>query len=720
MATRVYHASGNSEGNTAVTSDSVYGDHRVLTFTPDASSTYVILAYCETQTNTATIDTQVRLWDATASASIDSTNVEMAVGTSVEWPPVTLMAIMTFGGSPSSQTVKIQHKMETASGGVESRCRNGTIVALKLGADDVTAFNNTAHNSTADSTAWTDYNDTGAGNDALVFTPPSTGDYLIIAQARFSSSATNADGRLRMLCEDGTTAVGYIEHRQHETVNTRTWGATVLRTGLTAAAHTFKLQHGRLIDGIGTQTINSWRMVGLRMSGFDDNDHTQDVVADTTGSTTWVDIGDTHTQTLDSVDYLLLSSFVLTAPQSTSNADLKLTDGTNTFAEVSFRPATNSKRVAALIPRLVAGAGASTTHKYQAQIATAATLTLNEHRFHMLQVEASAGGEVTGTVAETLDNATSAASGASGASGTVAETLDDATSTASGSSTTGTVVETLADTTAATSGGVGASGSLAETLDDATSAADGTHSTAGTVAVTLADATSAADATHSTTGTSAVTLGAVTCAADGTADAPPGGIEGTANVTLAETSVVAAGGHGTSGDLTETLDDVTSTAAGTYTADFTGTLTETLADLTCVASGNFTVTVPPDLYPALVTVRQQRFTKRLRFHRNAERPTLHVWVRDARDELVDLSDPSYTFAFRIGIPGYQAVLDKTTNITGATGSGSEGDGTPNVTIGWEPGELDIAPGVYNCELVATTTSLDLVYHGNLEIINTIL
>lgn len=104
---------------------------------------------------------------------------------------------------------------------------------------------------------------------------------------------------------------------------------------------------------------------------------------------------------------------------------------------------------------------------------------------------------------------------------------------------------------------------------------------------------------------------------------------------------------------------------------------------------------------------------RLTYHRNAERPAAKMWLFDDDGSLIDFS--GYSFRFRIGTPGRTAVLSKTSNITGDVGAGEEPDGTPNITVNWSAGELDIEPGTYRWQLTATTSSLDRVFEGVFKI-----
>lgn len=89
----------------------------------------------------------------------------------------------------------------------------------------------------------------------------------------------------------------------------------------------------------------------------------------------------------------------------------------------------------------------------------------------------------------------------------------------------------------------------------------------------------------------------------------------------------------------------------------------------------------------------------IEWHQNAELPALTIWWRDNAGALLDMSDAD-GFTLRIGRPGHAAVLEKTLGITGAVGAGVAPSGTPNVTVDWLPGELDIAAGTHRAQLTA--------------------
>lgn len=105
------------------------------------------------------------------------------------------------------------------------------------------------------------------------------------------------------------------------------------------------------------------------------------------------------------------------------------------------------------------------------------------------------------------------------------------------------------------------------------------------------------------------------------------------------------------------------------------------------------------------------------WERTAELPDIQIWWTDSAGALIDFSS-GYTFTFKIGTPGSAAVHTKTTGITGATGSGDEDSGTPNVTIAFSTGELDaVASGPYTWQLTArrTADSKDRVRKGTFNL-----
>ena len=111
-------------------------------------------------------------------------------------------------------------------------------------------------------------------------------------------------------------------------------------------------------------------------------------------------------------------------------------------------------------------------------------------------------------------------------------------------------------------------------------------------------------------------------------------------------------------------------------------------------------------------------SSRVRYASTADRPALELWLWDDDGTLINFAS-GYTFSFKVGIVGSAALLTKTSSITGAAGSGTEPDGTPNVTITWTAGELALTPGSYTGQLTATTSSLDRVFSFPFDVVDVI-
>lgn len=85
------------------------------------------------------------------------------------------------------------------------------------------------------------------------------------------------------------------------------------------------------------------------------------------------------------------------------------------------------------------------------------------------------------------------------------------------------------------------------------------------------------------------------------------------------------------------------------------------------------------------------------YPKGAERPAAGLRLLD-NGSIVDLSS-GYTFTVNINFP---TPLVKSTGVAGAAGTGS----TPNLTITWAAGELNVTPGVYRVTVTATSGGLD--------------
>lgn len=95
----------------------------------------------------------------------------------------------------------------------------------------------------------------------------------------------------------------------------------------------------------------------------------------------------------------------------------------------------------------------------------------------------------------------------------------------------------------------------------------------------------------------------------------------------------------------------------------------------------------------------------LQWARKAELPILRIWWESEDGDLIDFSSGVTAWELKIGELDEEALLTKIDGFVGAAGSGNEQNGTPNVTVTWGAGQLDITPGTYTLQVKATLGSL---------------
>lgn len=185
-----------------------------------------------------------------------------------------------------------------------------------------------------------------------------------------------------------------------------------------------------------------------------------------------------------------------------------------------------------------------------------------------------------GTMAQTLANATMAASGAmaGGASGTMGVTLGNGVMSAAGGETiSGTMAQTLGAATSATAALETFSGQTSPLLDSFQMAATGGETFSGTMAQTLAAATMTSGGGLPVSGTMTPTLQNATGNASGAEI-----FSGPLAPTLANAAMAASGGLAISGSMASTLASIT--PAMPTQEIFSGPLVRTLDDVTPAVS----------------------------------------------------------------------------------------------------------------------------------------
>ena len=158
-------------------------DKCVCTFTPDANSSYWILAsWSHTSDAAASGDrSQTRLYSVESAVAFNIGEMRPhELTTPQDYINAFALGKLTFGASPAPQNVKIQY---TCYGPVTTKIKDARILVLEADAAD----------QMAEATGWSSSSSqTYQTKATLTWTPGSSGDYLIIAAAQIASDA-NAD-----------------------------------------------------------------------------------------------------------------------------------------------------------------------------------------------------------------------------------------------------------------------------------------------------------------------------------------------------------------------------------------------------------------------------------------------------------------------------------------------------------------------------------------------
>lgn len=369
MASRVYFSNSATGRNT--TTSASFQDQVSLTFTPNASKTYAIFWFCVTDYS-ASSTSGPRLYHDTAATALQTFAVVLKDTTDFYACPG--VALYTSGGSPSSQTFKIQYNSD---GSATVGCQKAYIVALELSANDLSA--------TTTGTATT----TSSTYSTLDSVSPGAGEWIIVSSAAHAhaNSASAAQIRVRNTTDSTTLADQLGGESATATAMLPFWSVNEVSL---AGSKTYSLQHAE--SGTGTTSTRERTVLALLKSDFTAT-YSAENVADSTitgvGSTSPND-RTTLTQTLSAVDYLLLSSFWVTYSSTGNSVRSDLTeDGTALTGTLEREP--RGSNMAQGFLALLSPSAAS--HTYKARWwneRTADTGTIRQANIHLLQVEDSA------------------------------------------------------------------------------------------------------------------------------------------------------------------------------------------------------------------------------------------------------------------------------------------------------------------------------------------
>lgn len=323
-ARQYYYAESLARQTTTSTSNQVAA---TLTFTPDASTDYYLLASAALDNNSTTADSRFNLFNSTDTVTIAECNIEsQEAATPVDKFPVFALGRYTSGGSPSATTFQARYSSEsTNTSGIEYT----RIAAIKTATGDQWAASDT--DSTVSSSTWTT-------KTTLSFTPATSGDYLIIAYAELASDSTAFYAQARLNYNNGTTIYGESGLHNQDTTNYMPWG-TMVRLNLAASSQSFVIEFKNA--STGTSTIRKARILALRLDQFDANYYADSLSRSTTTSGSYQDKV-TLTQTPAEGFHLVIGALEGDGQSNTVSHYQRVIEGSDVLQESAIENDTDS------------------------------------------------------------------------------------------------------------------------------------------------------------------------------------------------------------------------------------------------------------------------------------------------------------------------------------------------------------------------------------------
>jgi hypothetical protein len=379
-ARQAFYAESLAESSTT---NQDWVDKCTCTFTPDANSTYWVMAsWSHTSDATASTDrSQTQVIAVEAAVTFGEGDMRAHELTSPQdWINAFIIGKLTFGAAPAQQNVKIQY---TLYGSLQTRIRGARILVLKADATD----------QMVESTAWSSTTSTTYQTKAtLTWTPASAGDYLIIAAAGIASDV-NGDATYAQLnyvtgsqifgdkiwyCVDGWDVAPFC---------------AMAKLNLANASQTFRLQYKT-----GTASVLAWigfaRILALRLDAFDNAYFASNYGVQATTSASYQDAL-TLTQTPQAVDHAIIAIGAYNPVSTTISGYAQALQGATSLSEVVKESQnTAGYQYLGIISKQTLAAQ-STTWKWQTRAETAGTtVNADELAIAVLQLGATPAASV--------------------------------------------------------------------------------------------------------------------------------------------------------------------------------------------------------------------------------------------------------------------------------------------------------------------------------------
>ena len=287
-----FYAESLAESSRTATS---YATKMSLAFTPSAETRYLIL-WSATVRMPDSVGTSalVRIQHdgITIAGDLDKTNKDTTDRFMIGGAYV--MPAEASPGAPPSTTFTMQWK--SSNSGFAAIIYDATMIALKL-RESETDQDEEASADAETSTASTTFVD----KLELSFTPDTAGDYLLICSCEVKDNSVIQSDEVRVTVDGSVRSL--LRYHTEQTADWHSYFITV-RVALAEGSRSIKIQHRSPSGGAVTSSIRNARIIALRLSKFQFNFYAEQLTADTTTNTSFVEFL-TLSATLAANDHLV-------------------------------------------------------------------------------------------------------------------------------------------------------------------------------------------------------------------------------------------------------------------------------------------------------------------------------------------------------------------------------------------------------------------------------
>ncbi len=273
---------------TSSTTSTNYQDKVTVSFTPEVTADFVIIATAEVQGSSRWYQAKARLTVGSAVCQ----ELTYTLKDYSDWYPFDGLKRLTLN---SGSNYKIQIQFCTSNSAAYAYIRNAKIIVLNLQSE----YAESEKLSTTSSTNWQD-------KATLTFEPSSSGQYLLIATANYQSSYTNNDVNIRLVQDEKIVHTDNSRGTEWDTTANYNFGV-MRQVTLDASQHEFKIQYcsSNMYREAG---IAYAHIVALDLSQFADVHYVEDETESSPpGGYQWTDKV-VNNYKAESGDYLILGS----------------------------------------------------------------------------------------------------------------------------------------------------------------------------------------------------------------------------------------------------------------------------------------------------------------------------------------------------------------------------------------------------------------------------